>query len=192
MDILLETQHELQATAKRLLTVSPLLELLSGLGKPTQRGSSVTGLMVYPDIDLTIQHENPDVQSAIDIVPMLYQQLQATKIHLADFRDNPTEHASYYLGIALPFDGKSWSIDATITTIGPIVSDPPELDEWIASMTYQQKLIILQLKYELIQTRRYVGARSQPPYTFRSIHLYEGVLKGNAQSIDALERYFKQ
>ena len=65
------------------------------------------------------------------------------------------------------------------------------MKSWIESMSSDDRLTILKLKKQLIDTRRYMGARSQPPYTFRSAHLYEGVLKGGARTVSALEEYFK-
>lgn len=81
---------------------------------------------------------------------------------------------------------------ATVTKVCPIATDPPEMSGWLDAMTEDERGVILDLKRQLIDARRYVGARSQPPYTFRSAHLHEGVLVGGAHSIVELERYFGQ
>jgi len=183
-------QDELQASAKRLLEESGLLELLRKLGDPIQTGSSITGLMVYPDIDFAVQTANPDVQVGIDLVPTFFKELAATEVKVADFKATDASQPAYYVGIVFPFNGESWHIDATITHPGPIVSNPPELDEWIQNMSDEQRSTILALKKQLIAATRYVGARSQPPFTFRSSHLYEGVIKGGARTVKELEDYF--
>lgn len=190
MDELTKRQDELQAAAKRLVEESPLLGLLQKLGDPIQTGSSVTGLMVYPDIDFTVQTPNPNVQTAIDLVSTLFKELAATEVKVTDFKATDASQPAYYVGIIFPFDGESWHIDATITHPGPIVSDPPELDTWIRDMTAEQRSTVLALKKQLIAATRYVGARSQPPFTFRSSHLYEGVIKGGAHTVKELEDYF--
>jgi len=190
MDELMTRQDELQASAKRLLEESGLLELLRKLGDPIQTGSSITGLMVYPDIDFAVQTANPDVQVGIDLVPTFFKELAATEVKVADFKATDASQPAYYVGIVFPFNGESWHIDATITHPGPIVSNPPELDEWIQNMSDEQRSTILALKKQLIAATRYVGARSQPPFTFRSSHLYEGVIKGGARTVKELEDYF--
>jgi hypothetical protein len=184
-------QMLLQQASIDLLEQTPLLSFLKQLGEPVQTGSSITGLMVYPDIDFTVQNANPNIQVAIDLVPIIFKELGATEVKIADFQPLDNESPVYYLGITFPFNGLSWHIDSTITYPGPVVSNPPEIDEWIKNITPQERNAILELKKKLIDSNRYVGARSQPPFTFRSVHLYEGVIKGKARSVKELEEYFK-
>lgn len=192
MSDLLAQQDQLQAEAKSLLKHTAVLEFLRKLGNPIQTGSSVTGLMVYPDIDFSVQNDDYNVQDAIALTNSLFERLGATAFKVTDFSRDESEGAGYYVGFELPYNGKSWHIDATISKVGPIVTDPPEMQGWIDAMTNGEREVILSLKKQLIDTKRYVGARSQPPYTFRSSHLYEGVLKGRARTIVDLENYFKK
>lgn len=192
MSDLLAQQDQLQAEAKSLLKHTAVLEFLRKLGNPIQTGSSVTGLMVYPDIDFSVQNDDYNVQDAIALTNSLFERLGATAFKIADFSRDESESAGYYVGFELPYNGKSWHIDATISKVGPIVTNPPEMQNWIDVMTNDERVTILNLKKQLIDTKRYVGARSQPPYTFRSSHLYEGVLKGEARTIVDLENYFKK
>lgn len=140
--------------------------------------------MVYPDIDFSIQTEQPDIQAAIELVPAIFNELATTALKVANL-----EKDVYYIGFDFPFNDKTWHIDATITKPGPIVTNPPELAEWLKAMTDAQRQTILTLKQALIDSRRYVGSKSQPPYTFRSSHLYEGVIVGGAKSIEDLENF---
>jgi hypothetical protein len=188
---LLAQQNQLQAEAKALLKNTAILEFLGKLGNPIQTGSSVTGLMVYPDIDFSVQNDTFDIRNAIALTDSLFERLNVTAIKIADFAQNKEEGAGYYFGFELPYRGKTWHIDATVSKVGPIVTNPPELQGWIENMNADDRMIILDLKKQLIDAKRYVGARSQPPYTFRSAHLYEGVLKGGAKSLTDLENYFK-
>lgn len=188
----IEQQNELQQQAKELLDKTSVLDLLSRLGHPIQTGSSVTGLMVYPDIDFAIQTKNPDVQDAIDLVPLVFTQLAATSCKVADFSTNPKESAGYFIGFEFPYAGQTWQISATVGKPGPIITDPPQLNSWIKNMSEQQREIILKLKKELIDANRYSGAKSQPPHTFRSVHLYEAVLKGGAKTVTEIEEYFSK
>ncbi len=174
-----------------MLQNTPVLEFLGKLGNPIQTGSSVTGLMVYHDIDFSVQNDNYNILDAISLTSSIFERLAATAFKIADFSQDKDENAGYYIGFEIPYEGKTWHIDATISKVGPIVTNPPEMKSWIESMSSDDRLTILKLKKQLIDTRRYMGARSQPPYTFRSAHLYEGVLKGGARTVSALEEYFK-
>jgi len=191
MNDLLRLQSALQEEARELLDSTPLMSLLKKLGTPVQTGSSVTGLMVYPDIDFTVQTDTPQLQDALDLIPLLFKSLTVTGVKVADFSVTDPEGPSYYIGVELLFQNKTWHIDATITHPGIIETNPPELAGWIKNMSEDERLTVLELKKELINTKRYVGARSQPPYTFRSSHLYEAVLKGGARTVAEIERYFR-
>lgn len=192
MSDLKNIQDQLQQEAQELLASTTILEKLSTLGKVTQTGSSITKLMVYPDIDFAIQNDELNFDNAVKLIPSIISELKATAVKVADFRTESNPRAGYYIGFKIPYSNKSWQIDATVGPTGPIITSPPKLAEWIASMSEDEREAILKLKKELIESRRYVGSKSQPPYTFRSSHLYEGVLKGGAESIDDLETYFKK
>lgn len=191
MSELSDNQKQLQNEASELLNKTPVLSFLQKLGEPIQTGSSMTGLMVYPDIDFSVQNDNLNINDAISLTESLFKELKITALKIADFSKSKDENAGYYIGFELPFNSITWHIDATVTKRGPISTNPPQLAEWLDSMNEEDKLTILKLKKQLIDSRRYVGARSQPPYTFRSSHLYEAVLQGRAKSISNLENYFK-
>jgi len=146
--------------------------------------------MAYPDIDFALQTDQPDFQKAVALVPHIISQLGATSCKIATFAADPAETAYFYIGFTMPFGGHNWEISATACATGPAETNPPELASWLQHMTNQQRETIIQLKHELIDAKRYVGSKSQPPYTFRSVHLYEGVLKGGAKTLTELETYF--
>ena len=187
----IQSADELQESSKRMLAGTFLLEILGKLGKVTQTGSSTMGLMVYPDIDFAIQTDKPIFQDAIKLTQVFFTQLNVTALKLADFSGDKNESASYYVGIEFPFDGKVWHIDVTIGKQSPIITNPPELAIWLKNMTMDQRVILLKLKKELYDAKRYIGSKSQPPYTFRSSHLYEAVLNGGANTVQEAEEYFK-
>ena len=189
MDDIDKQQEELQRAARELVEKSELLPLLRKLGEPIQTGSSMTGLMVYPDIDFAVLSSEPDLQAAIDLVPVLTRKLHASHVQVTDFAKDSSESAAYYVGIMFPFQGTSWHIDATVSRKDG--SDPSDAYKYLLDISSEQRGTILKLKKELIDTKRYAGSRSQPPFTFRSLHLYEGVIKGGAKTIKELENYFR-
>lgn len=184
-------QDKLQNEASEFLDTSPLLTLLGRLGSVTRTGSSVTGLMVYPDIDFAVQHKTPNIQAALALVPVLFSEMAVASVKIADLTKDVKESAAYYVGLDILYKGKIWHIDVTVSEPGEIKTDPPELSDWISHMSKEGRMHVLALKKQLIDERRYVGSRSQPPYTFRSSHIYEAVLKGGAKTVREIERYFK-
>lgn len=189
MDVFKE-QEQLQDQASDFLASTKTLSLLRRLGAVTQTGSSVTGLMVYPDIDFAIHAEQRNFDDAVKLVPDIIAELSATALKIAHFKDEEGNTDGYYIGFEVPFNGQNWHIDATVGVPGPIITNPPELSGWLEAMSEDERRAILELKKELIEARRYMGSRSLPPHTFRSVHLYEAVLRGGARTIADLENYF--
>lgn len=188
---LLKREKELHKSAEKMLADSELKSLLSQLGELHIAGSYTTGLMVYPDIDFSVHNSSPNFQDAVNLIPIILEKLHARELKIANFSDVTNESADYYIGFVFPYGGELWHVDATVTRPGPIITNPPELADWIQNMTTEQRRVILELKSELKAAGRYVGSRSRPPYTFRSVHLYEGVLRGGATNIGELETYFR-
>lgn len=180
----------LQAAGKEMLARSGVVELLESIGAVTVRGSYTTGLMTYPDMDFTVQSPCPNPQDGQKLILRLFKEFQAFDLRYTDFSHYEGESASYFVGFKFAYKGLDWQIAATVTGQGPIQSAPPYIDALLKDMSDGQRVVIMRLKNEIKAAGRYVGARSAPPYTFRSVHLYEGVLKGGANSIQELETYF--
>lgn len=187
---LIKNEHELHSSADDMIENSPLMGLLNRLGTPIFMGSYTTGLMVYPDIDLTIQSSTTVYQDLVNIIPEVHQKLDERNIKIADFSKDESESAVCYIGIEFDYNQTLWHISATITKPGPIISNPADLPLWFKNMSQEQRITILKLKKELLGLKRYGSSHSKPPYTFRSVHLYEGVLVGKAKSVKELEQYF--
>lgn len=126
----------------------------------------------------------------VAIIPKIQSELKTSAIKIADFSRDTTKQAVCYIGFEFEYCNHFWHIDATITKPGSIGTNPPELKAWLENMSEIERITILKLKKELIDSQRYAGSRSKPPYTFRSIHLYEGILVGKAKTIKDLENYF--
>jgi hypothetical protein len=146
--------------------------------------------MVYPDIDMTIQSPTTVYQDLFNIIPEVHSKLSDRNIKIADFSKDDLEAAICYIGIEFDYKEILWHISATITRPGLIKTNPADLNKWLDDMTKDERLTILKLKKELLNLERYGSSQSKPPYTFRSVHLYEGVLVGKAKSIAGLEQYF--
>lgn len=187
---LLEKNKSLHKAGKDMLTNSGVVPLLGSLGTVTVRGSYTTGLMTYPDMDFAVQNPRPNPEDGQKLLPRILNELHAFDLRFTDFTHKEGESAVYFVGFKFTYKGLDWQIAATVGYPGPIKSDPPGLDDWLRDMTDAQRVTIMKLKDELKAAGRYVGSRSTPPYTFRSVQIYEGVLKGGATSTQELETYF--
>jgi hypothetical protein len=192
MNPLLEAEHELHRAAEIMLSDSPLMGLLKQLGQPIITGSYTTGLMTYPDIDLCIQSDTTTYQDLIKLIPKVHALLNERNLKVADFSKDEAESAICYFGVEFDYNNYLWHISATITKPGPIgdLPDLPQLSQWLAKMTENERITILKLKNELLAAQRYGSSHAKPPYTYHSAQLYEGVLAGKAKTVEALDRYF--
>ena len=187
---LLKHEQILHDSCTRLLEKTKLLERLKPLGSVEPMGSYVTGLMAWPDLDMAIGARQPDSAAMRLLIETLHSDVpEIYKLTFADLdRQHPGSN-TFYLGLQVLFEGRDWKVDITMVTPDKVVSDP-RLVTWLKNMTPEQRIDILRLKTELMAAHRYLGAKSEPPKSFRSIHLYEGVFEGKAKTILDLERYF--
>lgn len=187
---LLQNERDLRGSAERMLAKTQLLERLKPLGNVVPMGSFVTRLMTWPDLDISIGTTHPDPVDLMATGVSLYEKIpEVYKFTFANLeRQNPGSN-TYYLGLQVLFEKRDWKVDITMTTLDKVGSDP-RLVKWLKTMTPDQRVDILRLKTDLVEGHRYLGAKSVPPKSFRSIHLYEGVFEGNAKSIADLESYF--
>lgn len=190
MNGLLQKEHELHTAAAAVLANSRLIPILTRLGEPVISGSFQTGLMVHPDLDFILHSASTTYNDIVEVVPTVQAELKPNAIKIADFAKDPNEAAIGYIGVDFVYGQLVWHVSAVLARPGPIITNPPELKAWLKSMTEDERITILKLKKQLIDSQRYGSSHSKPPYTFRSVHLYEAVLVGKAATIKDLEKYF--
>src|SRR5438046_10304774 len=78
---LLGRQEALQAEAQQLIVHLDLFTVLSHAGKPEQIGSSVSGLMVWRDIDFNVLCSHRSLRTVCETMHPLLTNPRVTKLH---------------------------------------------------------------------------------------------------------------
>jgi hypothetical protein len=117
IDELLRRQGELQAEADAVVADLGLDVLLPALGEPVRTGSSALGLMVVPDIDITVACPSLDVDAVVGVAARLARH---ERVRVVQFRKDDghwnTEPDAYpdglYLGLKYRDGaGPEWNAD---------------------------------------------------------------------------------
>ncbi|MCE6997462.1 hypothetical protein LZG04_22065 [Saccharothrix sp. S26] len=110
-------QAELQAGADAVVADLGLAEPLSALGEPVRTGSSALGLMVVPDIDITVVCRSLDVAAVVELAARLgrHERVRAVRFRKDHGRWNAEPDAypdGLYLGLKYrDGDGPEWNAD---------------------------------------------------------------------------------
>jgi hypothetical protein len=117
---LMRRQDELQAGADAVVADLGLHGLLSALGEPVRTGSSALGLMVVPDIDITVVCQSLDVDAVVGLAARLSRH---ERVRVVQFRKDAgiwnTEPDAYpdglYLGLKyraeVEWNADIWFVD---------------------------------------------------------------------------------
>ena len=148
---LLRRQHALQTEARMVLEDLELIKLLSQLGNPVQLGSSALGLMVWPDIDMTVSCPGLTIDRALETMRPVYTHPKVKRVRYLNEvgRFNPTGlelHDRYYFGVYYhASSGTEWKVDISFwLSVG---EHPEPVHEVIArQLTEETRLSILWIK----------------------------------------------
>ncbi|MFI9007735.1 hypothetical protein ACIGNX_10945 [Actinosynnema sp. NPDC053489] len=116
IDELLRRQGELQAGADAVVADLGLDRVLAELGEPVRTGSSALGLMVVPDLDITVVCPVLDVAAVVELGARLARH---ERVRVVQFRKDAgrwnTEPDAYpdglYLGLKYRDAGPEWNAD---------------------------------------------------------------------------------
>jgi hypothetical protein len=86
---LLQRQDALQAEARQIMTDLDLMELLQYAGRPEQVGSSVSGLMVWRDLDLNVLCQDLTIECTFETLRPL---LTDPRVVRAEYRNETGRH----------------------------------------------------------------------------------------------------
>lgn len=182
-DELLARQSRLQAEAQAVIDELALLERLAALGEVEQIGSVVSGLMVFPDIDLNVRCDNPTAEEVFDALRWLYVQPRVVEVLYRDETDPrragpaPGDERHYFVARYLHpgADGDAggaveWKIDISVWTSAEERSQLAHLEELRARLTGDTRLAILWIKDVWSKKPSY-------PYTVSGWEVYDAVLE---------------
>lgn len=186
IDELLRRQGELQAEADAVVADLGLHVLLSALGEPVRTGSSALGLMVVPDIDITVACPALDRDAVVDVAARLARH---ERVRLVQFRRDDghwnAEPDAYpdglYLGLKYqaekdrPGAGAEWNADIWFVDEPERQPDLGHVRTLPARITPETRAAILLIKH------------SRPDY--RSFDVYRSVLDDGVRTPEDYDRW---
>lgn len=187
---LLARQADLQAEATYVLTFLRLPERLAVLGTFEQIGSSVSGLMVWPDLDVMVRGDRPDparVTAALAPVMAAPGVLETHYFEQTGPRSpsgKPQDERHYFvLRVALP-SGRVWKVDVSIWRSDAPRPQRAQAERFAAALTPQERLAILWIKSVWCERPEY-------PEAVGGTDVYEAVLRGGARSPADFETFLR-
>lgn len=187
-----ERSSGLKREAEKLLHDLNLVKTFSRLGEVKRVGSSTTGLILSEDIDFKIYTDNPSGSEVATFAQeLLSSSLPVTRIEVTDFdkiKAGPYRLTGVYLGLTIVTD-KRWNVDVMIRRKNDTPVHEQEIDELISMATESQKDIILFLKAQLINEKKY-SAVSKHPFIYTGADIYRAVIKGAVKDIEGLTDFY--
>jgi hypothetical protein len=172
---LLRRQDALQTEARAVLEDLGIVRLLSQLGNPVQLGSSALGLMVWPDIDITVSCPGLTIERTLETMRLIYAHPRVKRVRYSNEVGsfNPTglelDDRYYFAVYYHASTGTEWKID--ISFWPGTVEHPEPVHEAVArKLTEETRLSILWIKdvwYHLPTYR----------YQVYSVDIYNAVLE---------------
>jgi len=188
---LLRRAKALQTEAEEVMQTLDLMTMLGVLGRPEQIGSSVSGLMVWPDIDVTVRCRDVTLERVWDTLRPLLINPQVTRLSYSNetgARSPSGDIADQRFYFVIHYEtarGKEWKIDVSIWT-----SDAPrphlaQLAELERRLTRETTLAILWIKDVWHRLPVY-------PYEVGGSEVYDAVLEHGARCLDDFDRYLRE
>lgn len=169
-DELLACQAALQGEAATFVRELGLIEILGGVGRVTQLGSAVTGLMVWRDLDFGVDAPGLTADAAWETMrPVLGR---CSSLHYANDRDERRHYFVMWID--------DWKVDVSLWFAGV----PPAVEafqaELPARLTHELRLTILRLKDFWYRLPHY-------PDIVSGWEIYDAVLNHQVRTLDELD-----
>ncbi len=181
----------LQSEADEVMRTLEVVTMLGVLGHPEQIGSSVSGLMVWRDIDVTVRGQDVTLERVWDALRPLLINPQITQLNYSNETGarspsgDPADQRFYFVIHYEPASGTDWKIDISIWT-----SDAPrphlaQIAEPERRLTRETRLAILWIKDVWHRLPVY-------PYEVGGMEVYNAVLEHGARSPDDFDLYLRE
>ena len=188
MHPLLLTQNELHSEASLLLE-SVLLPLLTQYGQVTVGGSYSYRLLSYPDLDIDIVSDDISKDLFARLCGEIITLDCTSKFKSGDRVNYPHTHQGkrpfgYWVAPEINFNGRVWNVDIWLQKPEWYTGDTHRYATELLTLSDEQRILILTLKAELIEQKRYGVGKE-----FSSVDIYEGVLRGGIKTISELKDF---
>jgi hypothetical protein len=185
---LLRRQEALQAEAQRLIVHLDLFRVLAHAGKPEQIGSSVSGLMVWRDLDFNVLCSHRSLRPVFETMQALLTNPQVTKLHYTNESGGHTpaelqgDERYYFVTSYETEAGQEWKIDISFWLSEKPRTQLAHLEYLSESLTEETRLAILWIKDIWHRLPSY-------PYQVGGTDIYEAVLEHGVRTPAQFEVY---
>lgn len=155
--------------ANEILSDTKVLDILANYGDVRIGGSFLTGLILGPDIDITIATNNPR-ESATKFVNEIIQKRLFQKVEYGDFEKFPRKNRNqdHIVVLVLEYEKRKWEIEIWFTHHH--YEDQIELEEKLIKLPANIKSQIIKAKYERDQ-------KGLDKHALSSFEIYKKFLK---------------
>ena len=173
---LLRRQEALQAEAHQLVVHLDLFTVLSYAGKPEQIGSSVSGLMVWRDIDFNVLCSHRSLRTVFETMHPLLTNPRVTKLHYLNESEGHTpaelvgDERYYFVTYYEMEAGHEWKIDISFWLSEKPRTQLAHLEYLSERLTEETRLVILWIKDIWQHLPSY-------PYQVGGTDIYDAVLE---------------
>lgn len=186
---MVSTPEELAAAAAAVRADLALDDVLGVLGEPHLVGSAALGLMVWPDLDITVVCDALDVaglhRAAVDLVSHPRVRQLTFRNDSGSWNSHPEKYPDgVYWGIDYRDGQRSWKIDIWFVAEADRQPDLRHVEQLGRRLTAETRNAILDIK------RAWVN---RPEYgkTVTSFDIYTAVLDGGIRTPEEFERLLR-
>jgi hypothetical protein len=182
-------QAALQREAQVVVAELDLLATLGKVGRAHQLGSSISGLMVWRDLDFIIMCDPAlDLTQVMEAVNPLLTHPRTVGLHFANERGPYNPHAEpasdryYFVFRHMSADGQNWKIDLSFFFSAQMVGALDHLDWLQRELTEETRIAILWIKDIWHRLPAY-------PYRVGGYEIYDAVLNAGVRTPDEFDTY---
>jgi len=189
-DKLLARQAALQSEATRVLLELDLVERLAAAGVVEQIGSSVSGLMVWRDLDLSVTGPEMTLERILDALrpvvldPGVLQVLYRRETGPRSPTGRPADERHYFVLRYQTAAGDEWKIDLSFWLCDAPRSYRRQLEQLASRLTEETRLAILSLKEIWCRLPSY-------PEQVSGVDVYDAVLEHGVRTAAEFSAYLE-
>jgi len=185
---LLQRQEALQVEAHQLIVHLDLFTLLSHAGKPEHIGSSVSGLMVWRDLDFNVLCSHRSLQTIVETMQPLLTNPRVTKLHYSNETQGlaPPELQSderyYFVTYYETEVGHQWKIDISFW-----LSEKPRTQ--LAHLEYLSEHLTEETRLAILWIKDIWQHQPSYPYQVGGTDIYDAVLEHGVRTPEQFKMY---
>lgn len=181
-------QEALQAEAQQLIVHLDLFTMLAHAGKPEQIGSSVSGLMVWRDIDFNVLCSHRSLHRVFESMQPLLTNPQVTKHHYTNESGGHTpaelqgDERYYFVLYYETQAGQEWKIDLSFW-----LSEKPHTQ--LAHLAYLSERLTEETRVAILWIKDIWHRFPSYPYQIGGTDIYDAVLEHGVRTPAQFEVY---